>query len=816
MLKSHIKTSARIILRNKTISLIGITGLAVGFIASMIMIGYVFFELSYDRSHENAENIYRIQHDRYADGELQYQKAQSFFPLGEVMTLEYPEVLDYTTLFKISDQTSIIIAHLSNEAEEVRFTESDVYHVKGNFLNFFPIHLVQGSKELTTLSKGEVLISQSIAQKYFGDQPAINKVLNHNYYGDYKVVGVFADTPSNSHINFNFLFSWESLEGDNIGGETYNWDWDAFYNYILLNNGTDIQFLESKFPELVTKYMADRRRTARFNPVFSLQPLTSIHLHSHLQGEASENGNIQLVYILSGLGLLIMFIAWANYINLSTARALNRSIEAGIRKTIGSTKGELIKQFLVESLMVNLCAVLLAFGFILIKSSLHFELDLLNQSPSSMLTVGFFIFVVVGAIISGLYPALILSSFKPSAVLKGNGKGAAINTIPNLRKLMVVTQFTISIALVIASVAIFKQTNFMQEKGLGMNIDQILVVKTSASFGPPGLDSLFVQKLELLGNKLSSYPDIKGTAASYDIPGKVYKSVLPSFRNFNKSSESLHLYFSRIDHHFINLFETNLVAGRNFSDMSSYNTVINMEALTTFGFSTPEEAIGERITYGSSSDAVEGLEIIGVVDFRATSYKEHNYPIVFQTYWGPMQYLSIKIAPEKYSNLEENIRLIGETWELIFPDIPFDYFFLNDSFNSQYRSELQFSSALNLLTALAIFVACLGLYGLSIFVVETRTREIGIRKVMGASIQQLVILLVRNVVLLILVASVIALPLIWYLLDMWLENYPFRVKISLWVFIIPILGVMVIALLTVSRGVLKTAFTNPVDSLRQP
>jgi putative ABC transport system permease protein len=563
----------------------------------------------------------------------------------------------------------------------------------------------------------------------------------------------------------------------------------------------------------VTKYMADRR-TVNFNPVFALQPLTTIHLHSHLQGEASENGNIQLVYILSGLSLLIMFIAWANYINLSTARALSRSLEVGIRKTIGSTKGELIKQFLVESLMVNLCAVLLAIGFILIKSTVHFELDLLNQSPSTMLMVGFFIFVVVGAIISGLYPALILSSFKPSTVLKGNGKGTAINTLPNLRKLMVVTQFTISIALVIGSVAIFKQINFMEDKELGINIDQILVVKTSASFGPPGSDSLFVQKLELLGNKLSSYPDIKGTAASYDIPGKVYKSVVPSFRNFNKSNESLHLYYSRIDHHFINLFETNLIAGRNFSDMTSYNVVINMEALKTFGFATPEEAIGERISYGSNSDA-EGLEIIGVVDFRATSYKEHNYPIVFQTYWGPMQYLSIKIAPEKYSNIEENISLIGETWGLIFPDIPFDYFFLNDSFNSQYRSDLQFSSALNLLTALAIFIACLGLYGLSIFVVETRTKEIGIRKVMGASIQQLVRLLAKNVVLLILIASVIALPLTWYLIDLWLENYPFRVQISLWVFTIPILGVLFIALLTVSKGVLKTAFTNPVDSLRQ-
>ncbi len=819
MYRNYIKTSFRILQKDKAFSLINIAGLAIGMVASLLIFQYVSFELSYDKFHEHAESIYRVQHDRYIDGELQYQKAQSFIPLGETMTLEYPEVIDYTTLFNISDQADIIITHLPEEAQEIKFVETDVYHVKGNFFNIFTLPLIEGDANLKTPDKGEVLISQTIARKYFGDQSALNKSINHLYFGDYKVVGVFEDSPENSHIKFSFLFAWESLTEESQGGDTYNWHWDDFYNYILLNKESDVKFLESKFPDLVSKYMADRRMS-HLSPVFSLQPLTSIHLHSHLQGEAEENASVQSVQILFALGLLIMVIAWANYINLSTAKALGRAKEVGIRKSIGSTKRDLVKQFLIESFMVNAFALLLAVTIIQLGTIIYFELRgqefPINQSITLMIYMGYFILVVIGAFLSGIYPALILSSFQPSIVLKSAGHTSSTQSVSYLRKVMVVLQFTISMALVIGSVSIFKQLNFMQEKELGINMEQTIVLRTMTSIGPPGSDSLFIKRLGVLKNKLSYHPAIKGSTASYDIPGKKYLSQNPYFKNVNNKEESISLYYTRIDADFIEMFEVKLVAGTNFSYQSSSNRgkiIINIEALETFGFSSPDEAIGAKVVYGNNNNERE-IEIIGVVNFRATSFKEYNYPIVFQTFWGSMKYFSVKIDYTDLDHLNENIQLIQENWVAVFPDKPFDYFFLDDFFNQQYKSELLFSNVLNIFTGFAIFVSCLGLYGLSIFIVGQKSNEIGIRKVLGASIQSLVKLLSKDIILLVLISGVIALPIIWTLINSWLENYPYRTEIQWWVILSPIIGIIAIALFTISGKVLKAALTNPVDIIR--
>ena len=820
MLRNYFKSAYRILLKNKSFSFINIFGLAIGMAASLLIFQYVAFELSYDQFHEKGENIYRIQHDRYVDGELQYQKAQSFIPLGETMTGEYPEVIDYTTLFRISDQSDIIITFVSDKGKDLTFSETDVYHVKGNFFNIFNFPIIEGDHSIKSVQKGEVLISQSIAKKYFGDQPAINKSLNHPYFGDFKIAAVFEDIPDNSHIKLNFLFGWESVTSERRGGDANNWYWDGFYNYIRLTDGTDVSFLESKFPGLVDKYMGNRRNP-NLDPVFSLQPLTSIHLHSNLLGEAGKNGNIRSVSVLFILGLLILFIAWANYVNLSTAKAMERAKEVGVRKSLGSTKGDLLKQFLFESFMVNFLALLLALSFTQVIASIYFEINgqviPYDQSGLLAFSVGYLLLITIGSFLSGVYPALILSSFPPSSILKGNTKVVSKGNAGYLRKSMVVFQFTISMGLIVGATAIFKQVSFMQDKELGINIDHTLVIKTLNVSGPPGSDSLFNKRLDILKDRLSAYPDIQGLAASADIPGKEHLIAIPDIRNINKKDELLNIYYSRVDVGFMELFKAKVVAGRSFSHQPSSDgrkIIINMEGLKALGLSSPDEAIGVKINRGNNNSYSEGHEIIGVVDFRATSFKEQNYPIAYQTFLGPTKYLSVKMNITHPDQVDENIRLIQENWESAFPDTPFDYFFLDELFDQQYKSELQFSNLLNMFTGLAIFVACLGLYGLSLFTVRQKTKEIGIRKVLGASLQSLVRLLTKDLIALIFIAGLIAIPLVRILLDLWLKNYPYKTEMPWWIFIVPIFGVTIVAIFTISRQVFKAAFTNPVESLK--
>lgn len=819
MLRNYFKSACRILLKNKSFSIINILGLAIGMAASLLIFQYVAFEFSYDQFHEKAENIYRIQHDRYVDGKLQYQKAQSFISLGKTMTLEYPEVIDYTTLFKISDQSDIIITSVSDNGKKLMFPEEQVYHVKGNFFNIFNFSIVEGDINMVSVGKGEVLIAQSIAKKYFGDKPAINQSLNHPYFGDFKVVGVFEDVPDNSHIQFNFLFGWESVTSERRGGDANNWHWDGFYNYIRLSEGTDVPYLESKFPSLVDKYMGNRQNP-NLDPVFSLQPLTSIHLHSNLLGEAGKNGNIRSVSILFILGFFILLIAWANYVNLSTAKVMDRAKEAGIRKCLGSTKGDLVKQFLFESLWMNFLALLLALSFTQLIASVYFEINgqaiPYNQPGLWVFSASYLVLIILGSLLSAIYPTAILSSLHPSSILKGNT--AIISKKGNtgyLKKAMVVFQFTISMGLIAGATAIFRQVSFMQEKELGINIDQTLVIRTLDVSGPPGSDSLFNKRLDILKDRLSSYPTIEGFAASADIPGKEHLIAIPDIRNMNKKDQWANIYYSRVDVNFMQLFNARLVAGRYFSPRPSSkgrNVIINMEGLKALGLSSPGEAIGAKIYRGNNREG--GHEIIGVVDFRATSFKEQNYPIAYQTFFGPVKYLSVKMNFTGTDQLEENIGLIQENWKNVFPDTPFDYFFPDEMFDRQYKSERQFSNLLNMFTGLSIFIACLGLYGLSLFTVRQKTKEIGIRKALGASIRSLVRLLTKDLMVLIFIAGLIAMPLVWILLDLWLKDYPYRTEIPWWIFMVPIFCVTIVAIFTISRQVFKAAFTNPVESLK--
>jgi len=421
----------------------------------------------------------------------------------------------------------------------------------------------------------------------------------------------------------------------------------------------------------------------------------------------------------------------------------------------------------------------------------------------------------MGSAATGLYPAFILSSHQPVSVLKGNSPKFERGGLIALRKGLVVFQFTISLILITGSIMIYKQMAFMQDQQLGINIEETLVLKTHAQFGPVGADSLFLGKVDILKNMLSTQSKINGVTASYDLPGREHKTNVPHFRHIENNEEFVSLYYSRIDHDFLPTFKVELVAGRNFSKERTTDNralIINMEALAALGFDKPEDAIDYEVTSGNTRPMKS--KIIGVVDFRSTSFKEQNYPVVYQTSWAPMIFLSIKLNNQKGDELNSTILSVRENWEEVFPDKPFEYFFLDNLFNEQYREEQRLSKVLMFFTALAITIACLGLYGLSLITIVRKTKEIGVRKVMGASIQSLLKLVSKDFLILALIAGAITLPINWYLLKKWLENYAYKAEMSWSIYALPILFLLVLMLITICHQVIKAALANPVDSLK--
>ena len=812
MLRNYLKIAYRNLLKHKLFSMINIFGLAIGMAACLLILQYVSFELSYDQFYEKAEQIYRVQHDRYIDGELQYQKAQAFIPTGETMKNELPEVLEYTTLFRVSEQADIIMTYQPEDGDAVRFTEKEVYHAKGSFLEIFSLPIIEGKKDIHALSPNTVLISTLAAKKYFGDSSPIGKTLSHDYAQDYKIVGVFENIPVNSHLKLDFLFAWSSLSGDE-SEDSNNWRWDAFYTYLLLSPEADPERLEAKFPEMITKYMGDQDN--RSYSEFDLQPLKDIHLHSHLLGEIEPNGNVEIVYTLLVLAIFILLIAWINYINLSTSRSLDRAKEIGIRKAIGSGKTQIVKQFLIESLLTNLLAVAVALTLIQVLASsfatftgVEISLNLLGKVEFWAIVL---LLILVGSFAAGSYPAFILSSFKTVKALKGKAKDTTGESFFNLRHALVIFQFSISIALITASLVVYKQLSFMKTQSLGVAIDNTLVINTHAT----GSDSLFMRNLSVLRNKLEASSMIEGVTASFDISGKELLTNLPNFRHSRNPEELVSLYFTRIDYNFIPEFEVDLVAGRNFKKGvdDKYFMIMNVEAVQALGFAEPQDAIGYEVKWGNQQNPGKA-EIVGVVDFRSTSFKQKNYPVAYTSTFFPFKYLSVKFDQLDGMNAQQSIEMVKSSWEEVFPEIPFDYFFLDDFFNRQYQEEQKFSQLLGLFTILAVIVACLGLYAVASLTVVRRTKEVGVRKILGASVKSLLLLLSKKFFLLVLVSGGIALPMVQIAIHHWMENYPYRTQLSWWMFLLPIVLILLITVLTVGYQIIKASLTNPAKSLR--
>lgn len=802
MLKNYFKTALRIFLRYKGNASINIIGLALGISVFFLIIQYVTFELSYDGFHKNADRIYRVRNDRiYSD---KHDKSAGCPPaLAPTLKKEFPEVLE-SARFRGTDAIFVDTdKNISDNLEKVYYTEP-------SFLKIFSFSFVKGSTASALEEPYTVIISKSISQKYFGKEDPINKVITLvDEYGKqtYTVTGVFEDVPQNSHVKFNMLISYKTFIAKNNRAEYY-WGWNAFNTYILLVPNANAKALEAKFPAMIEKY---KNYESSYKRKYLLQPLKDIHLYSDLRFESEVNGSAGTVKFLSIIALFVLILAWVNYINLSTSRSLMRAKEVGVRKVLGSTRFRLIKQFMTESFLLNAVAIVLAILINVIAlpffnqmTGRPLSIDLLKNNWLLLAAI-----FTAGVFLSGIYPAFVMSSFNPLMVLKA--KSGRMSRGIDLRKVLVIFQFAVSIILIASTIIVYEQLSYMRNKNLGANIDQIVILKAPGGGGNSFSSATNFKEV------LLSLPGIKGASMSASVPGKDYSNVSSGVRKYGSNPEDgTQGFFVDVDENYFKLFEVPLAAGRNFTRESRFNgeIIVNEEAVKTYGFKNPEDAINKKLVF----DGFDGqsIEIVGVAkNYHQVSPKSSLQPVIFNPVNASdinlTKYFSLKIDGR---NINQTIERVKNKWEEIFPNQPFEYNFLDEVFNSQYKADQQFGEVFGLFTFLAIVISCLGLFGLASFTNLQRTKEIGIRKVVGASLQNIIFMLVKDFTKWVLLANLIAWPVAYYLMNNWLQDFAYRIEISWWIFVLAGGIALMIALITVSFQAIKAATANPVESLK--
>jgi len=802
MLKNYLKIAFRSFRKNKGNTFINIAGLALGITVFFLIIQYVTFELSYDSFNKNADRIYRVRNDRiYSD---KHDKSAGCPPaVAPTLKKEFPEVIESARL----RGTDVIFI---DTEKKVSVNLEKIYYAESSFLKIFSFPLVKGTVESALEEPYSVIISNAMSQKYFGEENPINKEITLvNEYGkqNYKVTGVFKDVPQNSHIKFNMLISYTTLIAQNKDAEYY-WGWNAFNTYILLSPNADVKVLEVKFPAMIEKY---KNYESGYKREYLLQPLKDIHLHSDLRFEPEVNGSADTVKFLSIIAVFVLILAWVNYINLSTSRSLMRAKEIGVRKVLGSNRFKLVQQFMIESFLLNITALILA--VILDEIALPYFNDMTGRSLSIELLKNnwalWTAIFVAGTFLSGIYPAFVMSSFNPLMIFKT--KSARTYKGIDLRKGLVIFQFAVSIILIASTLIVYEQLSFMRNKNLGVNIDQIVVLKAPAGGGNSYSSATNFKDI------LETLPGIKGVAMSASIPGKDYSNASSGVRKYgSRPEDGSQGFFVDVDENYFNLFEVPMAAGRNFTRESRFNgeIIINEEAVKVYGFKNPEDAINKKLVF----DGFDGqsIEIVGVAkNYHQVSLKSSLQPVVFNPVnasdMNLTKYFSVKVNSR---SIENTIKQLKTKWDEVFPGQPFEYNFLDEVFNSQYKADQQFGKVFSLFALLAIVISCLGLFGLASFTNLQRTKEIGIRKVVGASLNNILVMLVKDFTKWVLLANLIAWPVAYYLMNEWLQDFAYRTELSWWIFILSGGIALLIALFTVSSQAIKAAVANPIESIR--
>ncbi len=804
MWKNFMTITLRNLRKHKGYSFINIAGLAIGMTAGFLILQYVYYETTYDQFFPNKENIYRVQTDRYDNGALSTQWASGASGAGIRMKEEFPEVLDYVKLYLSRD---ILVRDRNFYSVEYPFFATP------NFFKVFSIPLLQGNDSTALIDVGSVVLSKSLADKMFPDEDPMGKEIKTNNGAVFLVTGVFQDLPEKSHLKIDLLYSmstWLAWVGGDEADRT--WDWDGWTNYVVLQPGTDLKALEAKFPAFIKKIQTGDQPDPDYEVSvnFVLQPLPKIHLTSDYRAEIRETGDETATYFLLIIGAFVLFIAWINYINLTTARSLNRAREVGIRKVLGSYRGQLIGQFLFESTFTNLLAIGLSVVMVFIAFPYFNNFvgrPLLYTWPdATWFWTGLVGLILLGIFLSGFYPALILSGFRPVTVLKGKFTSTAKGNL--MRKGLVVFQFLASIILITGTYIVHSQLGYLRNQDLGFNLDQTIIIESNKHY----LDSISTPPYQVFKNKVTGESAVLDFCTSTSVPGSTPPWNAGGIRLIHQSEDEQNQYrVIGADDQYIPMFGLELLAGRAFD--RSYgdersSLICNEAGMKRLGFENPEEVLNQKVFFWGDT-----FNVIGVVkNFRQESPKTDFDALLFR-YAGeaPQQLYSVRISG---ADVRGTVESIEAHWKDAYGERPFNFYFLDDHYNTQYKAESQFGSIFGIFSGLAILVACMGLFGLASYMTSLRMKEVSIRKVLGASFSELWLLLTNDFVKLVGLAILIAIFPIWYFMNNWLNNFANRIDLSWWLFALPALILLVIAIGTISYHTFSTIHSNPAQTLK--
>ena len=807
MFKNYFLLTLRNLKKHSFFSMINIASLAIGMAAFILIIFYIQFECSYDRFHQKADSIYRVESRFLIGDETKMQYATVSNGYMPAMKAELPEIEDYARVW-LWDLEKVV------QFEDQKFKEPNVYFVDPSFLTIFSFAMIEGDPETALTEPNSVVITRSAARKYFGAADPLGQMIKISTPEGHDlctVTGVLEDPPRNSHLQFNFLISWKTMLARKPYQENF-WYQHSAYGFVLLKQDANPHDIEMKFPA-ISKEHKTRNDLKEYTWGVELIPLRNIHLKPLLSCEREIKGNRIGVYALLAAGIFVLLIAWINFVNLTTAKSIERAREVGIRKVIGANRRQLMKQFIFESVVINLLALILAVGiFELARPSFSNISGIPN--PGYLLSPELFLLLsgifLLGVLLSGLYPAMLLSSHRPINVL--TGKFGSVSQNISLRKSLVIFQFTAMIILLSVVFIFYRQIRYMHSQNLGIETEQILVLKT-----PVDTDHSS-ENIEAFRSEALSHPSILNVSGSSSVPGKEVGMHLAN-RLYSEEPEHNKLYeMLRTDQHFIDTYELKLKYGRGFSEKYPTDNdalVINESAARYLGFADPKEALNQEIHLEVSRKA---FTVIGIIeDYHHQSLKEDFTPVMLfiagEYGWIQKQYYSLKFKPQQAG---EVIAFVRDIWARTFPNSAFDYFILDDFYNAQYQADIRFEKVLTLFTGLAIFIALLGLFGLIVLASEQRIKEIGIRKILGATTANLTLLFAREYSISILLSGFIALPLSGLISHRILTDFAFRIDLNhyIWVFPSAAIIALMIALLTITIQVIRVSGINPAKSLR--
>jgi putative ABC transport system permease protein len=795
MFMNYLRLAVRSILKRKAFSIINVVGLTVGMTVCFLILHYAAFELSFDRFHAGLEDIYRLRGGARADS-----SGASAPSVKEA----FPEVLDYAKLARAISRGIYTYG-------DKHFRMNDCFTATNSVFKVFSFEILSGDRETPLSAPNSVVITESTAAKFFGDEEPVGKALVFNGRADYKVTAVMRDVPRNSHLHFDLLLSWPTLAQRNPDVDT-SWILWGFFSYLRLKAGTDVPALQAKLDAFIALKQKEVNRPESFWEEYHLQPLKEIHLTSAFTAEASENGSANAVRFLLIVALLVITIAWSNYINLATARSTERALEVGVRKVAGAGRSQLVRQFMLESLLVNAAAIVLAFAA---TSSLLPAFGRLTGSPAEFLPghdvrfwAGLAGILLCGIVLSGFYPAFVLASYNPASVLKENL--TPLTRGRRLRKGLVLFQFMCSTALIAATLTVERQLAFMLNADVGTRIDKTLVLQRPLTIRD-GSREEFEARLEAFKTELKKVPGVVAVARSTYVPGDEVFMINEGRKADLPDEATIDVYEVQADEDYLPIFGLKFLAGRAFSrdhptDRSA--VILNDTARRRLGYETPESAVGTKFIYRTEIP----FQVLGVLqDYHQESLKQAYEPLVFLFNPSVNGLVSLRLQTPDTRDLVSKVRAL---WEGFFPGNPFEYFFLDDHYKRQYGSDVRFLRMFGLFSLLAIFVAGLGLFGLSLFNAVQRTKEVGIRKVLGASFTEILMLLVRDFLRMILLANAVALPLFYFYLKGWLDKYPFRITIGAWFITVPLLLSVLIAVLVSAYHSVKAALADPVRAIK--